>query len=115
MGKRIEVPFVFGVRVEGDAFTDRREETARLKANFMYGVNTILISPWIFFSCLASSIEAVPTILISLNRERNIAEMPSLNRKSNAVIPAIIIISLMVYARTFGGRFCSLCRLRSMR
>ena len=45
MGKRIEVPFVFGVRVEGDAFTDRREETARLKANFMYGVNTILISP----------------------------------------------------------------------
>jgi len=45
MRKRIEVPFVFGVRVEGDAFTDRREETARLKANFMYGVNTILISP----------------------------------------------------------------------
>lgn len=45
MGKKIEVPFVFGVRVEGDAFTDRREETARLKANFMYGVNTILISP----------------------------------------------------------------------
>lgn len=45
MRKRIEVPFVFGVRVEGEAFTDRREETARLKANFMYGVNTILISP----------------------------------------------------------------------
>ncbi len=45
MGKKIEVPFVFGVRVEEDAFTDRREETARLKANFMYGVNTILISP----------------------------------------------------------------------
>ena len=41
----MEVPFVFGVRVEGDAFTDRREETERLKANFMYGVNTILISP----------------------------------------------------------------------
>lgn len=31
--------------MEGDAFTDRREETERLKANFTYGVNTILISP----------------------------------------------------------------------
>lgn len=40
-----EAPFVFGVRVEGDTFTDRREETKRLKANFTYGVNTILISP----------------------------------------------------------------------
>ena len=45
MAKNMEAPFVFGVRVEGDAFTDRREETARLKANFTYGVNTILISP----------------------------------------------------------------------
>lgn len=41
----MEAPFVFGVRVEGDTFTDRKEETNRLKANFMYGVNTILISP----------------------------------------------------------------------
>ena len=45
MAKNMETPFVFGVRVEGDAFTDRREETERLKANFTYGVNTILISP----------------------------------------------------------------------
>ena len=45
MAKNIETPFVFGVRVEGDTFTDRREETERLKANFTYGVNTILISP----------------------------------------------------------------------
>ena len=45
MRKSKEVPFVFGVRVEGDSFTDRREETERLKANFTYGVNTILISP----------------------------------------------------------------------
>ena len=34
MAKNMEAPFVFGVRVEGDAFTDRREETERLKANF---------------------------------------------------------------------------------
>lgn len=34
MANHIEAPFVFGVRVEGDAFTDRREETERLKANF---------------------------------------------------------------------------------
>ena len=45
MAKYMEAPFVFGVRVEGDAFTDRKEETERLKANFTFGVNTILISP----------------------------------------------------------------------
>lgn len=45
MSENVEAPFVFGIRVEGDAFTDRREETERLKANFTYGVNTILISP----------------------------------------------------------------------
>lgn len=45
MGKYEEAPFVFGVRVEGETFTDRREETERLRMNFTYGVNTILISP----------------------------------------------------------------------
>lgn len=40
-----EATFVFGVRVEGNTFTDRKEETNRLKMNFLYGVNTILISP----------------------------------------------------------------------
>jgi len=38
-------PFVFGVKVEGDNFTDRTEDTKTLLANFNYGVNTILISP----------------------------------------------------------------------
>ena len=36
MTGKIEAPFVFGVRVEGDTFTDRHEETERLKANFTY-------------------------------------------------------------------------------
>ena len=45
MAKNLEAPFVFGVRVAGDTFTDRKEETERLMANFKYGVNTILISP----------------------------------------------------------------------
>lgn len=44
-GKNFPAPFEFGVRVKGDTFTDRVEETARLKANFEQGVNTILISP----------------------------------------------------------------------
>lgn len=44
MANNFEAPFVFGIRGEGDTFTDRKEETERLKANFMYGVNTILIS-----------------------------------------------------------------------
>lgn len=45
MATENEIPFVFGVRVEGNTFTDRKEETNRLKMNFLYGVNTILISP----------------------------------------------------------------------
>lgn len=45
MANENEAPFVFGVRVEGNTFTDRKEETNRLKMNFLYGVNTILISP----------------------------------------------------------------------
>ncbi len=38
-------PFVFGVQVSGETFTDRVEETKRLKNNFEHGINTILISP----------------------------------------------------------------------
>ena len=40
-----DAPFVFGVRVEGETLADRRDETESLKMNFIYGVNTILISP----------------------------------------------------------------------
>lgn len=38
-------PFVFGVKAEGETFTDRREETEILQQNFQHGVNTIIISP----------------------------------------------------------------------
>lgn len=38
-------PFVYGTSVSGDNFTDRVMETARIKKNFLAGVNTILISP----------------------------------------------------------------------
>lgn len=37
--------FVFGTAATGEYFTDRKEETRRLVANFTHGVNTILISP----------------------------------------------------------------------
>lgn len=37
--------FMFGVSVSGENFTDRVEETRRIKANFENGINTILISP----------------------------------------------------------------------
>jgi len=37
--------FIFGRPVEGEFFTDREAETARLKANFLGGVNTFLLSP----------------------------------------------------------------------
>lgn len=38
-------PFVYGMSVEGDNFTDRIQETQRLKLNFETGINSILISP----------------------------------------------------------------------
>lgn len=37
--------FIFGRPVEGEFFTDRESETARLCANFRAGVNTFLLSP----------------------------------------------------------------------
>lgn len=40
-----EKPFVFGTAVYGENFTDREKDTKRLCANFLYGINTILISP----------------------------------------------------------------------
>ncbi len=38
-------PFIYGMSVEGDNFTDREFETKRLKLNFENGINSILISP----------------------------------------------------------------------
>ena len=38
-------PFVYGMSVEGENFTDRELETKRLVLNFEHGVNSILISP----------------------------------------------------------------------
>lgn len=45
MAQSSNPPFLFGVRVSGDSFTDRRAETERLVSNFSFGINTILISP----------------------------------------------------------------------
>jgi len=45
MKEMSESPFVFGVKVEGDNFPDRKAETEALLMNFTYGINTILISP----------------------------------------------------------------------
>lgn len=41
----MDKPFIFGVAAAGDNFTDRKNESLRLKANFTHGVNTIIISP----------------------------------------------------------------------
>lgn len=38
-------PFIYGMTVGGEYFTDRELETKRLKLNFENGVNSILISP----------------------------------------------------------------------
>lgn len=41
----MDKPFIFGVAAAGDNFTDRKNESLRLKANFTHGVNTIITSP----------------------------------------------------------------------
>ena len=41
----MEQPFIFGVPAENPHFIGREKESARLEANFRYGVNTILTSP----------------------------------------------------------------------
>lgn len=45
MIKAINRPFVYGISVSGDNFTDRVKDTQRLKMNFENGQNVILISP----------------------------------------------------------------------
>lgn len=41
----MEKPFIYGMSVEGNNFTDREKERNRLKKDFENGVNVILISP----------------------------------------------------------------------
>lgn len=41
----MENPFIFGKSVDKTYFTDRKEDTKRLKTNLTHGINTILISP----------------------------------------------------------------------
>ena len=41
----MEKAFVYGMSVEGENFTDRVNETKRLKMDFENGINVILVSP----------------------------------------------------------------------
>jgi len=41
----MENPFIYGMATFGKWFTDREEDAKRLSANFIHGINTILISP----------------------------------------------------------------------
>jgi hypothetical protein len=41
----MENPFIYGMATFGKWFTDREEDAKRLSANFLHGINTILISP----------------------------------------------------------------------
>ena len=41
----MEKAFIYGMSVAGNNFTDRIEETKRMKADFEHGINVILISP----------------------------------------------------------------------
>ena len=41
----MKTPFIFGKLASGDDFTNRTQEIRRLKANFLSGINTTIISP----------------------------------------------------------------------
>jgi len=41
----MENPFIYGMATFGKWFTDREDDANRLSSNFLYGINTILISP----------------------------------------------------------------------
>lgn len=41
----MDIPFVFGKIADGEDFTDRFNDTEKLKNNFRGLVNTIIISP----------------------------------------------------------------------
>ena len=41
----MENPFIYGMATFGKWFTDREEDAKRLSANFIHGINTVLISP----------------------------------------------------------------------
>ncbi len=41
----METPFIYGILATGEYFTDRENEIKQLKQNFLFGTNTILISP----------------------------------------------------------------------
>ena len=43
--RKMKRPFIYGMSVDGDNFTDRELETQRLKLNFENGINSIIISP----------------------------------------------------------------------
>lgn len=43
--RKMKRPFIYGMSVDGDNFTDRELETRRLKLNFENGINSIIISP----------------------------------------------------------------------
>ncbi|MFI3239772.1 MAG: ATP-binding protein [Bacteroidales bacterium] len=71
-------PFIFGIATFGENFTDRVNETARLKNNFIYGINSVLISPrrWGKTSlvkkvCDISNSERLKTVYIDIFSCRN--------------------------------------------
>lgn len=68
----MQSPFTFGRTVRGNMFTDREQETAKLKSNFENRINTTLISPrrWGKSSLVekvASQVNSKKTIVIVLD------------------------------------------------
>ncbi len=112
MKETSESPFVFGVKVEGDNFTDRKAETEALLMNFTYGINTILISPRRMGK--TSLVEKVCTMvdkqnirIVHIDAFGARSEIDFINAFATAVVKATSTVweEWMENAKLFLGRF----------
>lgn len=110
----METPFVFGKIASDKNFTDRKNETERLIANFTSSVNTILISPrrWGKSSLVAKAAEiaikknkAIRFCFIDLNNVRSEEQFYHLLATKVLIASATKTRIVLENARKFLGKF----------
>lgn len=112
MKEMSESPFVFGVKVEGDNFTDRKAETEALLMNFTYGINTILISPrrmgkTSLVEKVCTLVDKQKTRIVHIDAFGIRGEIDFINSFATAVVKATSTVweEWMENAKLFLGRF----------
>jgi AAA+ ATPase superfamily predicted ATPase len=78
----MHTPFIYGKLVFGEYFTDREKEFSRLKQNFLFGQNTILMSPRRWGK--TSLIDKVAEALNKEQKEVKVVRLDMFNIRSEA-------------------------------